>query len=64
MGQSTTSEHTFHFSGQASLAGLGLLLRQCDVFAQVRARVHIAQKTVTHAPLDKLDTDGEVLKPL
>ncbi len=40
-------------SAQASLAGLGVLLRQRDVFAPIRARVHIAQKTVTHAPLDK-----------
>jgi len=54
MGKSTTTRGTKHFSAQASLAGLGLLLRQRDVFAPIRARVHIAQKTVRHAPLDKL----------
>jgi len=54
MGKSTTARGTKHFSTQASLAGLGVLLRQRDVFAPIRARVHIAQKTVRHAPLDKL----------
>ncbi len=54
MGKSTTTGQGRHFSAQASLAGLGVLLRQRDVFAPIRARVHIAQKTVRHAPLDKL----------
>jgi len=54
MGKSTTTAQGRHFSAQASLAGLGVLLRQCDVFEPIRARVHIAQKTVRHAPLDKL----------
>lgn len=40
-------------STPAGRAGLGVLLRQRDVFAPIRARVRIAQKTVTHAPLDK-----------
>ncbi len=57
MGQSTTTPQGQHFSGQASLAGVGMLLRQRDVFAPIRARVRIAQKTVRHAPLDKL-SDG------
>jgi len=48
MEESTTTRGARHFTGQASLAGLGLLLRQRDVFIPIRARVHIAQKTVTH----------------
>jgi len=36
------------------LAGLGVLLRQRDVCAPIRARVRIAQKTVKQASLDKL----------
>jgi len=54
MEESTTTLRAGHFTGHASLAGLGVLLRQRDVFAPIRARVHIAQKTVRHAPLDKL----------
>jgi len=54
MEQSTTTSQARHFTEHASLAGLGVLLRQRDVFAPIRARVRIAQKTVTHAPLDKL----------
>jgi len=53
MDQSTTIPQARHFTAQASLAGLGVLLRQRDVFAPIRARVHSAQKTVTHTPLDK-----------
>lgn len=54
MGKSTRTGQERHFSAQASLAGLGVLLRQRNVFAPIRARVHIAQKTVRHTPLDKL----------
>jgi len=53
MEQSTTTARVRHFPAHASLAGLGVLLRQRDVFAPIRARVQIAQKTVRHAPLDK-----------
>ncbi len=53
MDKSTTTPQERHFSAQASLAGLGVLRRQRDVFAPIRARVRIAQKTVRHAPLDK-----------
>ncbi len=35
------------------MGGLGVLLRQRDVFAPIGARMLIAQKTVKHAPLDK-----------
>jgi len=54
MDKSSTTHGTQHFSACASLVGIGVLLRQRDVFAPIRARVHIAQKTVRHAPLDKL----------
>jgi len=54
MEESTTTQGARHFTACASLADLGVLLRQRDVFAPMRARVHIAQKTVTHTPLDKL----------
>lgn len=57
MGESTTNATTRdeqHFSAQASLAAVGVLLRQRDIFGPIRARVRIAQKAVRHAPLDKL----------
>jgi len=38
MNESITTHGTGHFSAQASLAGLGVLLRQRDVFAPVQAR--------------------------
>ncbi len=56
MGESTTTTQRSvrHFSAQASLAALGVLLRHADVFGPIRARVQIGQKTVKHSPLDKL----------
>src|SRR6266516_7494595 len=54
MAQFTSSETTQHFSPAASLAALGLHLRQIDLFGPIRDRVKIAQKTVKHTPLDKL----------
>ena len=54
MTQSTISKKTQHFSPAASLAALGVQLRQIDLFGPVRATVKIAQKTVKHAPIDKL----------
>ena len=50
MGQSIT-EATPTFTPCAALAALGCHLRQLELFAPVRARVRIAQKTVTHAPV-------------
>lgn len=38
----------------ASLAALGVKLRQLDLFGPIRERVQIHQKTVRHAPADKL----------
>jgi hypothetical protein len=54
MAQFTSSETTRHFSPAASLAALGMHLRQIDLFGPIRDTVKIAQKTVKHTPLDKL----------
>jgi hypothetical protein len=43
-----------HFSARASRASIGVKLRELDVFAAIRQRVHIAQKTVKHKPIDKV----------
>jgi hypothetical protein len=45
---------TNHFTGCASLAALGVKLKQVDLFGPIRQMVRIAQKTVKHAPIDKL----------
>jgi len=42
------------FSPRASLAAVGLRLRQLDVFGPIREAVTIAQKTVKHTPTQKL----------
>ena len=39
---------------RASLAALGLKLQRLDLFGPIREQVHIRQKTVRHAPADKL----------
>ena len=54
MAQFTSSDATRHFSPAASLAALGVQLRQIDLFGPIRAGVKIAQKTVKYAPIDKL----------
>jgi len=54
MTQFTSSDLTRQFSPAASLAALGLHLRQSDVFGPIRETVKIGQKTVKHTPLDKL----------
>jgi hypothetical protein len=41
-------------TGHASLAVLGVKLRELDLFCPIRERVRIAQKTVRHTPADKL----------
>ncbi len=43
-----------HFTACASLAALGVKLSHLDLFGPIRERVLIAQKTVKHAPVDKL----------
>ena len=49
-----TTATTSHASPRASLAGIGALLRQRNVFAPVREHLTIAQKTVKYTPTDKL----------
>jgi len=53
MNESTTKT-ICHFSPCASLAALGVTLRQRDLFGPIRKLVRIRQKTVKHTPLDKL----------
>ena len=53
MNESTTKT-TRHFSPCASLAAIGVALRQREVFDPVRKLVRIGQKTVKHTPHDKL----------
>ena len=53
MNESTTKT-ICHFSPCASLAALGVTLRQRDLFGPIRKLVRIGQKTVKHTPLDKL----------
>ncbi len=43
-----------YFTACASLAALGVQLKHLDVFGPVRETVRIEQKTVKHAPSDKL----------
>ena len=43
-----------HFTACASLAALGVQLKHLDVFGPIRETVCIEQKTVKHAPSDKL----------
>lgn len=54
MAQFTNSELTQHFSPAASLAALGVHLRQIDLFGPIRDTVKIGQKTVIYTPFDKL----------
>jgi hypothetical protein len=51
MQESTKSQS---FSPRASLAALGLVLQQKEVFKPIQDRVVIAQKTVKHTPIQKL----------
>jgi hypothetical protein len=53
MAESNTGA-TRRFSARAGLAALGLRLRGVDLFGPVRRTVQIAQKTVRHAPAQKL----------
>jgi Transposase DDE domain group 1 len=54
MTQFTSSEVQRHFSPAASLAALGVHLRQIDLFGPIRDTVKIGQKTVKYTPIDKL----------
>jgi hypothetical protein len=55
MGNPTTSAAAAVSRGtpHASLAALGVKLRQLDLFGPIRERVQIPQKTVRYAPADK-----------
>ena len=54
MAQFTKSKLQRRFSPAASLAALGLHLRQINLFGPIAETVKIAQKSVKHTPLDKL----------
>src|SRR3989441_3864724 len=45
---------TNHFSPTASLAAIGVKLRQLDLFGPIRTEVEIGQKTIKHTPVSKL----------
>src|SRR4051794_8802533 len=49
-----TGSLVYRSTAHASLAALGVRLRQLDLFGPVRERVRIPQKTVRHTPTDKL----------
>ena len=53
MNESIT-QTTKQFSGCASLAALGVKLRELKLFEPIGQRVHIAQKTIKDRPTDKL----------
>jgi hypothetical protein len=48
------TETTTHFTACASLAAIGLKVKQLDLFGPIRKMVHIDQKTVKYSPHDKL----------
>ncbi len=53
MNESTTKP-TRQFTACASLAAIGVKVRQVDLFGPIRKMVRIAQKTVKYTPVDKL----------
>lgn len=54
MSQSTKAETSRQFTPRAVLAAIGVKLQMLDLFAPIRAGVHIEQKVVKHTPVDKL----------
>ena len=52
--QSSGSNTVRRGTPRASLAALGLKLKEIDLFAPIRERVHISQKSVRYSPIDKL----------
>jgi hypothetical protein len=54
MSNSTTPSLSYRFSPRVTLAALGIRLQALNLFGPVRQKVHIAQKTVTHTPVQKL----------
>ena len=51
MSESTTTEY---ISSYASLAAIGTLVRERNLFGPVRELLKVEQKTVKHSPIDKL----------
>jgi hypothetical protein len=47
-------DHYTRFSPQASLAAVGVRMRQMQIWQAVEEKVRIRQKTIKHRPLDKL----------
>src|SRR5947199_9422908 len=43
-----------HFTGCATLAAIGIKLRELNVFQPIKQSVQIAQKTIKDSPTDKL----------
>src|ERR1700686_3118743 len=54
MKECTQLTPTRRFSARAALVALGLWLQQCQLFAPIKERVDIHQKTVKHTPVQKL----------
>lgn len=54
MSNSPTPSLSYRFSPRAALAALGIRLPGLHVFGPVRAQVHMAPKTVTPTPVQKL----------
>ena len=50
----STTRSTKQFTGCASLAALGVKLRELKLFEPIEQRVQIAQKTIKDQPTDKL----------
>jgi DDE family transposase len=50
----STTPRTKQFTGCASLAALGVKLKELKLFEPIEQRVHIAQKTIKDRPSDKL----------
>jgi hypothetical protein len=47
-------DHYTRFSAQASLAAVGVRMRQMKIWQTIEQQVHIRQKTIKHRPSDKL----------
>ena len=54
MAKSTTKRPRCRFSSRASLIGLGVEFCRRQVWAPIKAKVQIRQKTLLHTPVDKL----------
>jgi len=54
MSKSTTPSLSYRFSPRAALAALGIRLQGLNLCGPVRDHVHMAQKTVTHTPVQQL----------